>query len=428
MLDEFVFTEVNPVALKIEKSHRLNAGVDDYIFYYVGGKTMKKISKVLASVCAGVLLTAALTGCGGDKKAAEDTIRIGANLEMTGGSASYGKSSQNGIKLAIDAANAKGGLLGKKIELVVADNKSEAAEAANAMQKLVAQDKVISVIGPNLSSLSIATTAITSSSKVMAISPMATNPSVTVDNNGKTKDFMFRSCFIDPFQGTVMATFAKNELKAQNVALLIDNSSDYAKGLSQFFKEAFVKSGGKIVAEESYLQKDTDFKATLTKIKAQNPDLLYIPGYYQEVGMIIKQAREIGLNVAMAGGDTWDSAKLPEIAGKDNLNNCYFSSMYSPDDVSALNKEFVESYQKAYGEKPDVFAALSYDATLLVLNAIKTAGTTDTVKIKDAMAATKDFEGVSGKVSFNAQHNPVKSAVIIEYKDGVQVFRSKINP
>ena len=389
---------------------------------------MKKMHKFLSVACIGMLLATALTGCGGDKKGSGDTIKIGGNLEMTGGSASYGKSAQNGIKLAIDAANANGGVLGKKLELVVADNKSEAAEATNAMQKLIAQDKVIAVIGPNLSSASIAATSINTSAKVLAITPMGTNPNVTVDKDGKTKDFMFRACFIDPFQGTVMATFAKDNLKAKNVAILVDNSSDYAKGLAQFFKAAFTKGGGNIAAEESYLQKDTDFKATLTKIKASNPDMIYIPGYYQEVGMIVKQAREMGLNVPMAGGDGWDSAKLPEIAGKAALNNTYFSSLYSPDDDSKLNKDFVAAYQKAYNEKPDVFAALAYDSALLVINAIKSANALDTVKIKDAMAKTAGFTGVSGNVTFNEQHNPVKSAVIIEYKDGAQVFKTKINP
>ena len=389
---------------------------------------MKKMRKVLSVACIGMLLATALTGCGGDKKGSGDTIKIGGNLEMTGGSASYGKSAQNGIKLAIDAANANGGVLGKKIEFVVADNKSEAAEATNAMQKLIAQDKVIAVIGPNLSSASIAATSINTSAKVLAITPIGTNPNVTVDKDGKTKDFMFRACFIDPFPGTVMATFAKDKVNAKNVAILVDNSSDYAKGLAQFFKEAFTKGGGKIVAEESYLQKDTDFKATLTKIKASNPDMIYVPGYYQEVGMIVKQAREMGLNVPMAGGDGWDSAKLPEIAGKAALNNTYFSSLYSPDDDSKLNKDFVAAYQKAYNEKPDVFAALAYDSALLVINAIKSANALDTVKIKDAMAKTAGFSGVSGNVTFNEQHNPVKSAVIIEYKDGAQVFKTKINP
>lgn len=287
---------------------------------------------------------------------------------------------------------------------------------------------MVAVIGPNLSSASIAATAVNTGAKVLAISPMGTNPSVTVDKDGKTKDFMFRACFIDPFQGTVMAAFTKDTLKAQNVAILIDNSSDYAKGLAQYFKEAFVEKGGTIVAEESYLQKDTDFKATLTKIKATNPDMIYIPGYYQEVGMIVKQAREMGLKVPMAGGDGWDSAKLPEIAGKTALNNTFFSNLYSPDDDSALNKTFVAAYQKAYNEKPDVFAALAYDSAMLIVNAIKTANSEDTVKIKDALAKTAGFNGVAGSVTFDAQHNPVKSAVIIEYKDGAQAFNTKINP
>lgn len=240
----------------------------------------------------------------------------------------------------------------------MADNKSEAAEATNAMQKLVSQDKVVAVIGPNLSSATIAAGAINNGSKVLDIAPMATNPNVTVDPaTGKTKEYNFRACFIDPFQGTVMANFAKNDLQATKAAILIDNSSDYAKGLAAFFKENFIKNGGTVVAEESYLQKDTDFKATLTKIKAAAPDILYVPGYYQEVGMIVKQGREMGIEIPMAGGDGWDSAKLPEIAGKAALNNTYFSSLYSPDDDSALNKAFVSEYEKAYKVKPDVFCS-----------------------------------------------------------------------
>src|SRR5574344_1798857 len=215
---------------------------------------MRKL-KVFAVMAAAMALTIALAGCGGGKKADGDTVKIGGNLEMTGGSASYGASAKNAIELALKQINAKGGVNGKKLALVVADNKSEAAEATNAMQKLIAQDKVIAVIGPNLSSASIAATSINTSAKVLAITPMGTNPNVTVDKDGKTKDFMFRACFIDPFQGTVMATFAKDKVKAKNVAILIDNSSDYAKGLAQFFKEAFTKGGGKIAAEESYLQK-----------------------------------------------------------------------------------------------------------------------------------------------------------------------------
>lgn len=389
---------------------------------------MKRVSKVLTALVLGTVLAGLAAGCGGGEKKA-DTIKVGANLEMTGGSASYGISSKNAIELAFKEINEKGGINGKQLELVVADNKSEAAEATNAMQKLVSQDNVVAVIGPNLSSSVIAASAINNSAKVLDIAPMATNPYVTVDQaSGKTKDFNYRTCFIDPFQGTVMAKFATSELGVGNAAILIDNSSDYAKGLAQFFKENFVKEGGAVTAEESYLQKDTDFKATLTKIKATNPDFLYVPGYYQEVGLIVKQARELGMNMPIAGGDGWDSAKMPEIAGAAALNNTYFSSLYSPDDSSDINKNFVAAYEKAYGQKPDVFAALSYDSALLVAEAIKNAGSTEPAKISEAMAKINGFSGVSGSVTFDDKHNPVKSAVILEYKDGAQSLKTKINP
>lgn len=389
---------------------------------------MKRVSKVLTALVLGTVLAGLAAGCGGGEKKA-DTIKVGANLEMTGGSASYGISSKNAIELAFKEINEKGGINGEQLELVVADNKSEAAEATNAMQKLVSQDNVVAVIGPNLSSSVIAASAINNSAKVLDIAPMATNPYVTVDQaSGKTKEFNYRTCFIDPFQGTVMAKFATDELGVGNAAILIDNSSDYAKGLAQFFKENFVKEGGAVTAEESYLQKDTDFKATLTKIKATNPDFLYVPGYYQEVGLIVKQARELGMNMPIAGGDGWDSAKMPEIAGAAALNNTYFSSLYSPDDSSDINKNFVAAYEKAYGQKPDVFAALSYDSALLVAEAIKNAGSTEPAKISEAMAKINGFSGVSGSVTFDDKHNPVKSAVILEYKDGAQSLKTKINP
>ena len=311
---------------------------------------MKRVTKLLSVLAAGAMFMSALTGCGGASKGADgDTIKVGGLLEMTGGSASFGISGKNGIDLALKKINEKGVLGGKKLSLVVADTKSEASEATNGMQKLISQDKVVAVIGPNQSSAVIASGAINNGAKVVDITPMGTNPDVTVDPKTKqVKPYSFRTCFIDPFQGTVMASFASNELKVKRAAIYIDNTSDYAKGLAQFFKENFVKNGGQVVIEEAYLQKDTDFKSTLTKIKAAKPDFIYIPGYYQEVGLIVKQAREMGITVPMAGGDGWDSAKLPEIAGKAALENTFFSSLYSPDDTSDLNKEFVAEYKKAY--------------------------------------------------------------------------------
>ncbi|MCQ2359272.1 MAG: ABC transporter substrate-binding protein, partial [Phascolarctobacterium sp.] len=348
---------------------------------------MKKSTKLLSMLVASALFAGALAGCGGGDKKAADVIKIGGNLEMTGGSASFGISSKNGIDLAIEQINAKGGIGGKKLALVVADNKSEAAEGTNAMTKLVSQDKVCAVIGPNLSSSVIAAGAINNGSKVLDITPMGTNENVTVDKaTKKVKPYNFRACFIDPFQGTVMSKYVKEDLKLNNAAIYIDNSSDYAKGLAESFVANYKKLGGNIVATEAYLQKDTDFKATLTKIKATNPDFVYIPGYYQEVGLIVKQAREIGLNVAMGGGDGWDSAKLPEIAGKDALNNTFFSNVYSPDDTSDLNKKFVADYQKKFNAKPDVFAALAYDSALLIAKSIEDAKGADPVKMAEAMA------------------------------------------
>lgn len=391
---------------------------------------MKRVTKLLSVLAAGAVFMGALTGCGGGSKGADgDTIKVGGLLEMTGGSASFGISGKNGIDLALKKINEKGVLGGKKLSLVVADTKSEASEATNGMQKLISQDKVVAVIGPNQSSAVIASGAINNGAKVVDITPMGTNPDVTVDPKTKqVKPYSFRTCFIDPFQGTVMASFASNELKVKKAAIYIDNTSDYAKGLAQFFKENFIKNGGQVVIEEAYLQKDTDFKSTLTKIKAAQPDFIYIPGYYQEVGLIVKQAREMGITVPMAGGDGWDSAKLPEIAGKAALENTFFSSLYSPDDTSDLNKEFVAEYKKAYNTNPDVFAALAYDSALLVAKAIEDAGSADPAKIGEAMAKIKGFKGVSGEVTFNEQHNPIKSAVIIEHKDGKQTFKAKVNP
>lgn len=392
---------------------------------------MKRGTKLLSLLAAGMLFAALTGGCGGsDSGGADKTVKVGGLLEMTGGSASFGISSKNGIDLAFKDINAKGGVLGgKKLELVVADTKSEASEATNGMQKLISQDGVAAVIGPNQSSAVIAASAINNGAKVLGITPMGTNPDITVNPaDGKTRAYNYRACFIDPFQGTVMASFAYNDLGVRKAAVLVDNTSDYSKGLAKFFTENFANKGGSVVIEEAFLQKDTDFKSTLTKIKVANPDFIYIPGYYQEVGLIIKQARELGINVPIAGGDGWDSAKLPEIAGKAALNNTYFSSLYSSDEASEMNKKFVEEYQKEYNAKPDVFAALAYDSALLVAKAIEDAKSAEPAKIAEAMSKISGFKGVSGDVVFDEQHNPIKSAVIIEYVDGAQTFKTKVNP
>lgn len=371
------------------------------------------------------MLAGLVAGCGGATESKD--IKVGGNLELTGGIATFGQSTANGIKLAFKEINAAGGVLGKQLTFVAADNKSEPSESTNAMTKLITQDKVVAVLGAVASSNTLAASQVAHDNKVPFITTSSTNPKVTVDG-GKVKDFAYRICFIDPFQGTVMANFASKSLNAKTAAIYIDNSSDYSKGLAQFFEEAFVKNGGKIVAKEAFLQKDQDFKATLTKIKATNPDVIFVPGYYEEVGKIVKQARELGVTVPLLGGDGWDSPKLVEIAGAAALNNGYFSNHYSPEDKDPRVVKFVEAYKKEYGQVPDALAALGYDAALMLVDGIKRANSVEPVKIKDALAQTKNLQVTTGIVSLDANHNPVKSAVVIEMKDGKQTFKEKVNP
>ena len=387
-------------------------------------------SKLAAAVMCGLLsMSMLMTGCGGGaKKDAGNTIKIGVVSELTGPNASYGTSVVKGMKLAVKEINDKGGVDGKKIELAVADDKSEPAEAANAMSKVLNQDKAKLTMGIFTSSNAIAACNVSESAKVPFLAIGATNPKVTLDKDGKAKPNTLRVCFIDPFQGTVGANFVLDTLKLKKAVVLIDNSSDYSKGLAAFFKEAYAKKGGQILGEEAYLQKDTDFKAILTKIKTLNPDVLYVPGYYEEVGKIIKQARELDIKAAFVGGDGWDSPKLVEIAGGPALENTYFTNHYSPDATNAESKAFVAAYQKEYNEKPDAPAVLGYDGAKLMADAIKRAGSTDGAKVSAALAATKEFPAVTGKTSLNATHDAVKSAVIIAFKDGKQTYKTTVNP
>lgn len=371
------------------------------------------------------MLAVLAAGCGGSSESKD--IKVGGNFEMTGGVATFGQSSANGAKLAFKEINAAGGVLGKQITFIVADNKSEPSESTNAITKLITQDKVKAVLGAVASSNTLAAAPVAMSNKVPFITTSSTNPKVTVED-GKVKDYAFRVCFIDPFQGTVMANFASKSLNVKTAAIYIDNSSDYSKGLAEFFEKAFVASGGKIVSKEAFLQKDQDFKATLTKIKATNPEVIFIPGYYQEVGLIAKQARELGITVPLLGGDGWDSPKLVEIAGAAALNGGYFSNHYSPEDKDPKVQKFVEDYKKEYGQVPDALAALGYDAAYMLVDAIKRANSDDPTKIKDAIAQTKGLAVVTGQVTLNENHDPVKSAVVIEMKEGKQVFKEKVNP
>lgn len=375
---------------------------------------------------AAVLVSGLIAGCG--SKSDKD-LKIGMIYELTGNTASYGTSAANGAKMAFKEINAAGGVLGKQIQLVTADNKGEPSESANAMSKVISQNKVVAITGFTVSSCGIAASAVAEANKIPFVAAATVNPRVTVDERtGKVKEYTFRACFIDSFQGTVGANFALNGLKAKRTAVMTDTSSDYSKGLADVFKSTYTKAGGNVVAEEFYLQKDQDYKPILTKIKAQNPDLIYIPGYYEDVGKIIKQARELGMNMPVLGGDAWDSPVLVEMGGAQALNNTFFTNFYSIEDKNPVSNAFVESYRKEYGKTPDSMAAMGYDAAKLLVDGIKRANSTEAGKIKDALSATKKFSSVSGEMSLNENHDAVRGVVIIELKDGKQVYKETVRP
>jgi branched-chain amino acid transport system substrate-binding protein len=387
----------------------------------------RKLAGIFMSfmVAAGVMAGCNSSASGDAKEGS--TIKIGANLELSGGVASYGQSAKEGIELAIEEINKKG-IDGKKLELVTVDNKSDAAEATSGALKLATQDKVVAMIGASTSTNTLAQVQIAQDNKIPLITPTATNATIT-NKDGKVNDFVFRTCFIDPFQGTVAANFASNDLKVKSAAVLIDSSSDYSKGLANSFKKSFKANGGEIVKEEAYVAKDTDFRATLTNIKSANPDYVFVPGFYEEVGLIIKQARELGINVPIMGGDGWDSPDLVKIAGADALNNTFITNHYSSGDSDKKVSEFVAAFKAKYdGKSPDAFTALGYDTVYFLADAIKRAGSSDPKKIQKALEETDGLELVSGKVKLDKNHDPIKAAVILEYKNGEQQFKTKINP
>ena len=385
----------------------------------------KKGLRLAGALLGTMLMGSVFAGCGGGNEAKSDEIKIGANFEMTGNVANYGNATLEGLKLAIKEANDAGGVNGKKISLVEVDNKSEASESVNAATKLISDDKVKLIVGPAVTANVIAESQVATDNKIPVLAPDATSPAVTVEN-GQVKDFIFRSCFIDPQQGDVMAKFAIDKLKAKTAVVYIDNSSDYSKSLGQVFKEKFEAAGGKVVMQEAFLQKDQDFKAALTKIKTANADVIFIPAYYEEVGTIVKQARELGITQPLLGTDGWDDFKVADIAGVDALNNTFFSTHYSDKDESV--KAFIDAFTKEYNHAPNVFAALGYDAGKLLVDAIKRAGSDDPVKIKDAIAATKELQVGTGIITMDKNHNPIKQAVILENKGGDRVMVAKIMP
>lgn len=349
-------------------------------------------------------------------------ILVGEYGSMTGNEATFGISTHEGVMLAVKEANDEGGVLGKKIKVVSLDNQGKAEEAVTAVTKLITQDKVVAVIGEVASSRSLAAAPIAQRYKIPMISPSSTNPKVT-----DIGDYIFRVCFIDPFQGTVMAKFATENLKAKKVAIMKDVKSDYSVGLANYFTETFTKMGGKVVSEQNYVAGDSDFKAQLTSIKTTQPDAIFIPGYYTEVGLIALQARALGIKAPLLGGDGWDSSKLYEI-GKEAIKGSYFSNHYTTDTKDPRAKEFIEKYKKEYSKTPDGLAALGYDAAKMLIDGMKRAGEINPTKIRDVLAMTKDFPGVTGNISMDANRNANKSAVVVKVAGSENTYMTTINP
>lgn len=354
--------------------------------------------------------------------AKEDTIRVGVFNSLTGGTATFGISSTQGIQMAADEWNARGGLLGKKIELIVEDDQSKPDEAALAVTKLINQNRVVGILGEVASSRTLAGAPIAQKAGIPLITPASTNPKVT-----QVGDFIFRVCYVDSFQGVVCARFATQKLGLKRLAILKDIKNDYSVGLADYFKQNVPSLGAEIVSEQSYSEGDTDFRAQITAMKGANPDGIFIPGYYTEAGLIAKQVREQNITAVLIGGDGWDSPRTPEIGG-DAVEGAFFCNHYSADDTSQLVQTFVSRYKERHGYVPDAMAPLSYDAANLLFASIQKAGTADGRAVRDALAQTADFPGICGNVTIDAERNARKSAVMIQISGGKFTVYDVIQP
>lgn len=369
-----------------------------------------------------VALSSVLFAC---KKAPNQITRtdipIGEFASLTGTTASFGVSSHNGTVMAIDEINAAGGLFGKPLRLITEDDQSKAGEAATVVKKLISRDGIVALLGEVASSRSLEAAPICQQASIPMVSPASTNPKVTEQG-----DFVFRICFIDPFQGTVLSKFSLNK-GWKKIAILTDVKQDYSVGLSEFFKAHFVANGGIIVSEQSYSSGDKDFKAQLTAIKASAPDAIVASGYYTEAGLIALQARELQVNVPLLGGDGWDSPSLVEVGGK-AVEGCFFSNHFSTEDPAPVIQDFLKRYRDKFNEEPGAMSALGYDSAMILFDAMKRAGSTDGRAVRDALAATKDFTAITGKITLNPQRNADKSAVVLEVKEGKFKYVQTVAP
>lgn len=368
------------------------------------------------------LLVVACRGREPQTAASANDIPVGMYAALTGAEAAFGQATLQGVKLAAEEINASGGVLGRKIRLIVEDDTGRAEEAASVVTKLITRDDVVGVIGENSSNQSLAAAPICQAAKVPMISPSSTNPKVT-----KVGDYIFRVCFTDPYQGKALATFVRNTLKSTPAAVLKDNKNDYSVGLAEFFSKEFIRQGGRIVVEQSYSGGDTDFRPQLTTIKAAKPQVLFIPGFYTDVGQIAIQARDLGITVPMVGGDGWDSPTVITIGGK-AVDGCYFSDHYFVGEPRPAVQRFVAEIRKRYGRNPEANAALGYDALYIFTNAVKKAGTLDRKSIRDNIAATRDYQGVSGVITMGPDRDPIKPVAMIKIDGGTLHFAGWISP
>ncbi len=353
---------------------------------------------------------------------AADVIKIGSVGPLTGDIATFGQSVHNAVKMAFDEVNAAGGVLGKQIEFIHEDNKGDAAETTNIVRKLIVRDRVSALVGAVVSANSLAAGPIAQQFRVPMVTPTSTADKVTAAG-----DYVFSTCFIDSFQGEIMGRFAYTDLGYRRVATLVNMASDYSIGLADVFTETFKNLGGEIVESESYSAGDQDFRAQLTKIKAADPEAIYLPAYYTDVALIARQARQLGIDAVFIGPDGFDSPKLVEIGGE-AVYGSYFTNHYSTDDQSPKVQKFVQEYKSRFGQVPDALAALGYDAAMVVVDAIRRAGSDDRTAIRDALAATKDIEVVTGVLSMDANRNPIKSAVVLKVTADGQEYVATVNP
>ena len=390
---------------------------------------MKTLKKVIMGAMA-LILASSMSGCGsngGSDTAADGAIKIGVQFEMTGGVADYGTAEMNGTMLAIKEANAKAGA--EKFVAVQYNNKSDTTEAVTLAAQHVS-DGVAGVVGPATSDNSAATYQILNDAGIPVISPSATQNNITIQDvkadPKKPYDYVYRVCFEDSYQGAAMAQYAYDTLGKRNVAIYAD-TTDYAKGLSEAFEAQFTKLGGKIAAKESYVSNDTEFSSVLTKLKGADFDALYIPGYYNEAGLIIKQARNMGVDQTILGGDGFDSVVLADLAGAENLNDVFFTTAYTTVDASEKLQAFIESYKAEYNTDPSMFSALAYDAACVLMQAIDEAGSVDGAAVQAALNAI-EYKGVTGDFTFDETHTPVKPVLVVSLVDGVQTKAVQVTP